>query len=292
MTIQELFRDHGVEFASSGEHHHARSNWLAIRVCPFCNSGNYHLGWNLRKGYFNCWSCRGHRTIVTLLKLGVPYVQAQAFSKDRELLPGEEKVARLKLVEPPYRGPLLKIHREYLLGRRFSPEELEKVWEIEGFGRYGGKRGLAWRIYIPINYKERRVSWTTRAVSDTVRERYISATAQEESINHKEILYGLDFVGHSVIAVEGPTDAWNIGPGAVGTFGLAYSPAQVLLLSRIPYRYICFDSTPAAQKRAEELATELAPFPGETHVVELDAEDPGSATKKEVRLLRKMAKMD
>lgn len=290
MTIQELLRDHGVEFASSGEHHHARTNWIAVQRCPFCGSPNYHLGYHLTKGFFNCWKCRGHRTIVTLLRLGIPYEQARAFYKGRDVLPEDRDIQRTKLVEPKGRGPLTKGHRDYLRGRKFDPDELSKVWELEGIGREGGN--LAWRIYIPIAHKERRVSWTTRAIGDRVKDRYLSASPEQESMNHKEVLYGLDFVHQSTIVVEGPADAWRIGPGAVATLGTGYSAAQVRLLSKIPYRFICFDSSASAQRLAGELASELAPFPGETHVVELDAEDPGSADLSEVRAVRKMAKMD
>lgn len=289
MTIQDVLRDHGVTFVSHGEHHHARPSWIAIRSCPFCGSQNYHLGWNLRKGYFSCWRCKGHRTISTLIKLGVPYPVALAFSKDRELLPGELAQERIKLVEPPGRGPLMKAHKDYLRGRGFNPDFLEQTWELEGFGRKGGR--LSWRIYIPIIYKDRRVSWTSRSIGNSKTDRYFSASPGEESMNHKNLLYGLDFVQHSTIVVEGPADVWRVGPGAVGTLGTGYSPAQVLLLSKIPYRFICFDNSVAAQRTANELASELAPFPGQTHVIQIDAEDPGSASKKEVLAIRKMAKM-
>lgn len=292
MTIQEVLRDGGVEFAQAGEHHHARHGWLAIRRCPFCSSDNYHLGYNLTRGYFNCWKCRGHGVIRTLLQLGVPYPVASSFFKGRELLPRELAKERIKLVEPPGRGDLLKHHLDYLRGRGFEdPALLARTWELEGIGRLGGR--LAWRIYIPIVHRDHRVSWTTRAVGDVPEsQRYVSASPEEESRNHKEVLYGLDFVLHSTIVVEGPSDAWRIGPGAVATLGTGYSAAQVRLLSKVPYRYICFDRSRNAQRLAGELASELAPFPGETHVVELDAEDPGSASPKEVKMLRKAARMD
>lgn len=287
MTIQEVLRDHGVVFASHGEHPLARPNWIAIRNCPFCGNDRYYLGFNTRKRFFNCWSCRGHRTVVTLVRLGVPYAIAKDFARDAGPLPGGE-IERTKLVEPAGRGPLLRIHRKYLEGRGFNPDELVRTWELEGIGR---AVALSWRIYIPITFKERRVSWTTRTVGD-VPARYISASPTQEAMNHKHTLYGLDFVRHSTIVVEGPADAWRVGPGAVATLGTGYSDAQVLLLSKVPYRYICFDRSPSAQRRANDLAAELAPFPGETHVVELDADDPGSASPKEIKMLRKAARMD
>lgn len=288
-TIIQILQDASVDFATSGEHHHARPNWLAIRTCPFCNSQNYHLGYNLTRGFFSCWKCRGHRIIPTLIRLGVPWKVAEDFAKGRELLPAEQERERIRLVEPKGRGPLLRIHREYLRGRGFDPAKLAQLWELEGIGRAGGK--LAWTIYIPIIRKDKRVSWTSRAVNDNG-SRYMSASPEQESVNHKKILYGADYVVNSAVVVEGPTDVWNIGPGAVGTLGTGYTDAHVLALSRIPYRFICFDSSTTAQQRAEDLAAELAPFPGETVNVELDAEDPGSASRKEVGKLRRMARLD
>ncbi len=288
MTIQEILRDHGIEFASAGEHHHARTDWLAIKDCPFCGSSGYHLGFNIRRNYFNCWKCRGHRIADTLLRLGVPEVIAIAFSGDRELLPREIEKERIKLVEPRGRGPLLQPHKDYLRRRGIAPERLG-IWDLEGIGRDGGK--LSWRIYIPITFQGRRRSWTTRAIGENVEPRYISASPEEESINHKHILYGLDHVLHSVIVVEGPADAWNVGAGAVATFGVGFSNHQTLLLSKIPYRLICFDNSLDAQKRARNLASDLSVFPGKTGVVQLDAEDPGSASLHEVNLLRKEARL-
>lgn len=288
-SIKEVLRDYHVEFAEAGEHHHARANWLAIRVCPFCGSQNYHLGYSLSNNFFNCWKCRGHGIVSTLVRLGVPYEEARAFSQDKDYLPGEKLVERTKLVEPPGRKPLMPVHKKYLQGRQFDPEALTRLWQLEGIGNGGGS--LSWRIYIPIIFRGQRVSWTTRAIGE-VPQRYLSAGPAEESLNHKHTIYGLDDCSQSIIVVEGPADAWNIGLGAGSLFGVAYSPAQVLLLSRIPYRYICFDSSPDAQRRARELAAELAPFPGETTVVEIDAEDPGKASRKEVRMLRKMANLD
>jgi hypothetical protein len=289
VTIKEVLREYNIDFAEAGENHHARANWLAIRVCPFCGSQNYHLGFNLTSHFFNCWKCRGHGVVSTLVRLGVPYEEAKTFSKDQDYLPAEKSIDRTKLVEPRGRLPLMPVHKKYLQGRHFDPETLIRLWQLEGLGKDGGH--LSWRIYIPIILRGQRVSWTTRAIGETP-QRYLSAAPEEESLNHKHTIYGLDDCGQSIVVVEGPADAWNVGLGAGCLFGVAYSPAQVLRLSRIPYRYICFDSSPEAQRSARELAEELAPFPGETTVVELDAEDPGKASRKEIKLLRQMANLD
>lgn len=290
MKIQELLREYRVAFVSAGEHHHARSGWIALKSCPFCGSSKYHLGYHLEAGFFNCWKCKGHGVISTLTKIGVPFKQAEAFFRGRTLvLSREQREARGVLKEPKGRGPLLKIHREYIESRGLNPEEVLEHWELEGIGRLGGR--LAWRIYIPISFRGERVSWTSRTVGEKG-SRYLSASSQEESINHKTLVYGLDLCRQSIIALEGPGDAWNIGPGSGALFGIDFQPAQVLLLSQFPRRIVCFDSSPDAQRRAKELCAELSLFPGYTEQVELDAEDPGKASRKEVKLLRKIAKLD
>lgn len=146
---------------------------------------------------------------------------------------------------------------------------------------------LSWRLFIPITYNGDEVSWTTRSIAQDVRQRYISASAKQEAVNHKTLVYGQDHCFHSVVIVEGPLDAWKVGPGAGALFGTAYTPAQVKRLVRHPNRYVCFDSSPDAQAQAERLVDELSCFEGVTENIVLDAEDPGSAPERELRLLRK-----
>lgn len=275
-----------VDYISSG-HHHCRDGWLQLRLCPYCNSQNYHLGFNVSLGFFACWRCGGHHVIGVLRRLGLSEAQAQEFYKGREFQPYREK-KRTGLVEPKHKGPLLSCHKDYLRGRGFDPAEIESIWQIEGIGR---TLKLSWRIYIPIIHQTQRVSWTTRAIGERVHQRYVSAAANEEAINHKHLCYGLDYCLHSVVICEGPFDVWRIGPGAAALFGTAFSNAQVGLLARIPHRFIVFDNSKPAQRHAEKLAHQLACFPGTTQNLQIDAKDPGSAPEKEVKLIRKIARL-
>jgi len=102
----------------------------------------------------------------------------------------------------------------------------------------------------------------------------------------KSVLYGVDYIRHAAVVVEGPADAWRVGPGAVATFGVVVTPDQLARLARFPVRVVCFDSDPPGRARAAKLVSALAPFPGKTYDVVLDAEDPGSATPKEIKKLR------
>jgi hypothetical protein len=196
--------------------------------------------------------------------------------------------ARQSYVVPPGVGNLYLLHRRYLESRGFDPDEIVRKWSVQGIGIAAR---LSWRLFIPVSYQGRAVSWTTRSVSHDARQRYISASPAEELMNHKHIVYGADNCNHSVVVVEGPVDAWRVGPGAGALFGTTWTSAQVTKLAIHPCRFICFDSSPEAQKRACELATELSAFEGRTEVVKLDAEDPGSASLKEIGRLRRHARL-
>jgi hypothetical protein len=103
---------------------------------------------------------------------------------------------------------------------------------------------------------------------------------------HRNLLYGEDYCRHTILVHEGPLDVWAVGPGATATCGTEFSPAQIRRIARYPRRGICFDSEPAAQTRARRLAAQLSLFPGETDLIKLDANDPGSAGAKELAELR------
>jgi hypothetical protein len=199
----------------------------------------------------------------------------------------KERIRKLrpagKLKLPTGVGEPQPAHRKYLQQRGFNPFQIEKIWRIAGIGLAAE---LSWRIYIPIYYKGQTVSWTTRSISDKTT-RYISAKPEQESFPHKQLLYGEDYARHGIIIHEGPIDVWATGPGAVATFGLNYSQAQVVRMAQYPIRAICFDSNREAQKVAGKLCDELSVFPGETYNVELDAEDAASAPPGEIVKLRR-----
>lgn len=285
MTIQEMLSEARVEYLESG-HQHSRSGWLQIKTCPFCGSGNYHLGYNLEHGYFSCWRCGFHNRYSVLTSLNVPRHLFNQLPKNPQASHHISPVRR-GLKEPDFLMPLNHEesyrHQVYLRNRGFDHVQLAKEWKLEAIGIAAR---LAWRIYIPIYHQGLQVSWTTRAIGEEVEQRYISASAAEEAINHKHVVFGLDHVRDTVLICEGPFDAMKMGIGAVALFGLAYSASQVRLLSRIPNRYVCLDNSVEAQAVARKLAGELSCFPGNTHILEIDARDPGEASREEVRTVR------
>ena len=289
MQADELLDEFKITYLRSG-HHHTRTGWLQIKECRFCGSDNYHLGLNLSGNYCVCWRCGGHSLWNVLASFGVPAGRIKSALSSLGTISQSKRVyGAARLQEPRFRGALLKAHKHYLRERGFNVSKIETLWQLEGIGIHPQ---LAWRIYIPIHCRGERTSWTTRAIGSRVTQRYISAAADQESIPHKQSVYGLDFCRGAIVICEGPTDAWAIGPGAGALFGTAFTPAQVLLLADVPRRFICFDSAPEAQNKAKSLAGQLACFGGVTESLLIDAKDPGSASKKEIAAIRRCAGLD
>ena len=255
--------------------------------CPACGPGSqkYHLGLNKARGYLNCWVC-GPKPLVSTLAEISGWRPGDIVRLLREVLPVREALTARKTgrYKPPVGvdglGPA---HRQYLADRGFNPDEIAALW---GVGGIGVAPRMSWRLFIPIIYRHETVSWTTRAIGD-VAARYISASPKEESLNHKHLLYGLDMACHAVAIVEGPTDAWAIGPGAVGQLGLVWTPQQVKLMIKFPVRVVCFDNTLDAQARARKLTNTLSLYPGDTYRVCLSGKDPAASPKREIKEFRK-----
>jgi hypothetical protein len=288
LKFQEFLDEHKVSYVTDGKY--ATHGWIQFD-CPFCDGGSDpnkpYCGYNLSGNYINCWRCGGHSIAQTMKALsGLSWKEIKA-------LVGNIEVDR-STVWTPVRGnlaypdglvPLKKVHRKYLKGRGFDPDELVRLWGIQGIGL---APSLSWRLFIPITQDGQVVSWTTRKVSDNgSSSRYISASPSQEIRSAKECLYGIDYARHGVVIVEGPTDVWRVGPGSIAVLGTGIKPAQLLRLSKFLIRAVCFDNEPAGRKRARMLCDSLSAFPGSTTLVELDAKDPGSASPKEIKLLRK-----
>lgn len=270
------------------EGNHCRPGWINID-CPWCgkDSQNYHLGYCIDGHYLSCWRCGPHSPIETIMEYtGQSYRICKKLLSDITLprLTKKEQY-KGKLIIPKDVDDLVISHKKYLRDRGFNPSEMEKLWDIQGIGL---SSQLSWRIFIPIIYHGKIVSWTTRSISKSKNVmRYISASLKQESMPHKSLLYGADYVRDTAIIQEGPLDVWAIGPGAVATLGTSYSTEQFYRMTKIKNRVICFDSDATAQSRARKLCDDLSCFPGKTTNIIIDAKDAAEASKKEIKLIRR-----
>lgn len=284
LTIKDILDEYGIPNVGA-EHRHGRPGWVSVD-CPRCGTGTgkFHLGISLSTGAATCWRC-GRQNTARVLAM----ITGTAPAAMRERIDGAalapavvRKVGRL--LPPAAIGPLTPAHRAYLTHRGFVADDVARLWGIRGIGNASK---LGWRLYIPIHHHGEVVSWTTRSIKPKAEQRWVSASAEEEVVHHKDILYGADYARHAIIIHEGPTDVWATGPGAVATCGTGFTESQLRAMARYPVRAVCFDNGVAAQRRARELADMLSPFPGVTHNVQLETgDDPAEASVEELDELR------
>ena len=302
MNVREILDTYKIPYRETGQHKNIRSGWLAMD-CIWCgvDTNKFHLGIEERTGRCNCWNCGPHNLfeLLRILTRESPkrlMVLLEDVHRASKTAPKSlKRTGRLQI--PSGIEELTDSHRTYLFGRGLDPENMVKLWGLKGT-RINSR--IPWRIWIPVHYKGKTVSWTSRTIGEKGN-KYISAKPEESDIPIKELLFGEDYCRHAVIVTEGPFDVFRIGPGAVATFGLTYTDAQVNRIAKYPIRVLCFDSEKIAQRKARGyshayntgcdfrgLTEYLSALPGETHVVELETgNDPGEASKEEIEELRK-----
>ncbi len=289
-TLTDILRQHNVPFRQHGEDHHVTAGWIGT-TCPWCGGSGHHFGFHLGSGAASCWKCGPHNRTDAVARLcKIRYgIAVKLLGDERRIASGRPERLTTAFQKPKGVGPLETVHLQYLYNRGLpSAIDLVRLWGIQGIGLSGG--ALAWRIYIPIrNQVGQTVSWTTRAIGSTSSLRYISASADEESEPHHSLLYGAELARGAVVVVEGPTDAWAIGPGAVATCGVGFSREQIALISSYPVRAVCFDRDAAGQRRAEKLCVALEAFPGQTSGLKLHSgNDPAEADPAEIAEIRSL----
>lgn len=292
MDFKDILQEAGWSIAPSN-HHHRRDGWEQFD-CPFCSRPNkFHAGFNLQKNYVNCYVCGHHSTWSTLREiyggqLPQPIYDWLKLAKEAGPLQNQKTDRpKGKLVLPKNITQLTPAHRKYLSDRGLNPDECAELWNA-GAISMSSETGMAWRVFIPFYSDRRLVSWLSRSIQKTNPIRYKAAAENQEEEPHKQLLYGVDYVQHAMIICEGPMDVWRIGPGAVALCGLTIHERQLARMAAAPLRVVCFDSQPAAQRRAARLCRDLAPFDGRTLNVQLTAKDPGSAGDSEIAELRNL----
>lgn len=289
-TVSDVLAELGIDSVGHGESHHATAGWINVD-CSWCSPGSrkFRLGIPINsRNVCSCWTCGKHNLAEALsLSSGRPVREIYALLGriPRAYTPAER--LRGKLVLPKGVGPMLPCHRAYLKQRRIDPEMAEKVFGVQGIG-FAAR--LGWRLFLPVTLDGKPASWTTRSIRPGGDYKYVSAKPEEEAYPHRQLLFGECFVRGTVIVHEGPLDVLRTGPGSVATFGVNFSPSQVRRLTKYPTRIVALDNDPAGRKAADKLCAELSCMPGRTVKVELTAKDPGEASDREIRALRRFLK--
>jgi hypothetical protein len=287
-----FLREYRIPYYTEGPN--TTSGWVNVQ-CPFCSDSSSHGGFNLAGGYYHCWKCGGHRLDIAVRRLtGLSRVDAKDLifrHSSRGALAGamnRKREPKARKVDLPG-GPLDKDHRAYLESRRFDPDDLEKRYRLRGVGPVGRYKN---RIVLPIYRNRKCVSFQARDITGRHPIRYLGPPIEESVVDYKRILYAADDVpGSRVLIVEGPTDVWRIGPGAVASFGTALTPYQIREAARWLEVFILFDSESEAQSKARAAAASLAALGRYVEIVEIGDSDPGDLPETEVAHLRKELKL-
>jgi ribosomal protein L44E len=290
-----FYRDYNVPYITEGTKH-CQEGWIQT-VCPFC-TGNpgHHLGFDIQGNFYNCWRCGWHSTEEVIQALaGVSFKEAKDIKREYKLRASDKSKLYSKQDKPkgkfklPYGcGPLQKQHKRYLEKRLFDPDKIESLYGIMGTGPLGKYN---YRIIAPIFFNERLVSYQGRDITDKSDMKYKACPKDVEIIFHKHLVYAIDLVpGDSGVVVEGITDVWRLGPGAVATFGIKFTNSQIkLLASRFKRLFFFYDpGDPQAIVQAEKLAYAVAALGDvECEIIGTSDSDPGSMSDEDAAYLMK-----
>lgn len=260
--------------------------------CMFCDDRSTHLGINLESYGFSCFRCGQSgslKKLIASLEVGgwqsVPLVLEEFSStKDWGKREREEPKKRQPHCDLPAIKTLSKSAKLYLQSRKFPYKLLTEKYKLASFSPLSYYK---FRIYIPVYFNHQIVTFTSRAYAQLT-PKYLHCPKQKSVLFCKEVLYNIDNAKNgTAVAVEGPTDAWRIGDGAVATFGVIFTEAQVKLLrERFKRVFVMFDAEDQAQKQAQKLADTLACYNLSVSVIKLPSGDPGGlnlTTVKEIR---------
>lgn len=316
-TSQSGFRDRPVQ----------RGEQYAV-CCPFCGDDWFRLYISYQYGqkdptgranYHLCYcqneccheSISNREQLRSMLALRPSQIQpaptaAQAPPEPQKIVYPESVVPIASL---PASHPAVK----YLAERGFDAQELQQLWEV-GFcdACFEAKPNAVNRLIYPIynlakpfttpNQADPQLvlaGWQARLVPGLeplagADSKYLSASGMQRS----EVLYGLHHALQGdgpVVVVEGATDVWRVGPGAVAILGKVLSRTQKLLLvHHFAGRPIVVMLDPDARDAANLIQRELqrARGGGEDNEVVVastpDDRDPGDCTQQE--LLESVAK--
>lgn len=291
--IIKFCNQYKIEYSASGTQ--ISTEWIGLN-CPFCGKDNFGLGFHLQSGALTCWRCGKHshtdlirKYLSCDLKIAL---QLKDLFETRSLTHYNlEQVKRIKAKScflPNESRDLLSIERaiNYLIERRFDPQKLERLWELKATNNLGNYK---FRIIAPIILNGKTVSYQGRDYTGKSDLKYKACQSENEVIDHQHIAYGMDYiVNDEAVLVEGITDVWRLGPGAICLFGISYTLEQINMLSkRLKTVYVLFDSEKQAQEQGNKVGTLLAARGVNVTMLELDEGDPGEMNQRDANNLMK-----
>lgn len=290
---ESYLQDRGIDFATEGKN--VSANWIETQ-CPFCGDDpSMHMGISPER-IISCWRCGTKGSILKYIQAieNCTWVKAKKILNtfvDESLQHLKQDIIKQSVysdkgsILPEGITNLLERHYSYLENRGFDPVEIEKKYKLKALGKSvrPEDRKFEHRIIIPLFLNKKAVNFTARDYTGNRFPKYVNQENENAVYPMKNCLYNLDTVRDIALVVEGVTDVWKMGDGAIATMGIQFTTAQInLLLDYKPKKvFVMFDSEKEAQNQAKKLATTLASFV-KTEILELENGDPGELSEKEV----------
>lgn len=274
IDILKLYRKYRIEVAPPGhKHDNIARGWVQVK-CPLC-TGNpgYHMGYCVDPsskfvGNFRCFRCGPHPgaiVISTLLRTSREnaenIIKRYSGKRVKKITPTRGQTGSVLKV-PSGIIPLLPHHANYLIQRQFDPLKLIDEYNISSTGPISNlylenkEINYSHRIFIPIYWEGRQVSYQARDVTEKHKSKYMACPPEAEIISLKKILYG-NTNGKRCVLVEGVTDVWRLGFGSVCCYGIEFTVAQIRLLAKYDKVFPLFDPDPQAIKQQEKIIRRL-----------------------------------
>ena len=299
--IIAYLQDRGIDYLEEGAN--VTEGWIEVN-CPFCGDDpSAHLGIS-PSNTISCWRCKTKGGVIKY----VHEIENCSWGKAKKIMEefADTSIDRIRIEEPTKirtskktvmpEGikPLSSIHYEYLESRGFDPIKIEKKYRLKALGKAmrGEDRKFQHRIIIPVFYNNIIVNFSARAFSENRTPRYIHQTNEKAIYAMKDCIYNIDSLRDIALIVEGFTDVWRMGDGAIAVMGTEFTTAQINLLLRKGVRkaYVMFDAEKTASKVSKKFAEILSGFIP-TEILELDSGDPGELSQHEANKILRMIGM-
>jgi len=294
MDIIEFLEEHDIEYYTEGKN--ISPGWVGIQ-CPFCDDQSNHAGVSPDATKFSCWKCgesgKLYRLIAELIDvdnstawniaktigqdtLGSTYVSSESTTASTLDRPVKGVLPKSSTSEFP------KIHKRYIASRRFGLKHLKREYKIKAVHTIGRYR---FRIIIPYFLDGELINYIARDVTGRSEKKYIACSNSKAVLPIKSTFYNIDRVKRDAIIVEGVTDVWAIGTGAIAASGSLITNEQLVLLKEkgVKKAYLVFDED--AAEKVDRYANKLSAIL-DVEIVELENGDPAEQEPQVIHEIR------
>lgn len=289
--VRKYLDDKHIQYFESGKN--VSAGWIGM-ACLWCPDPSHHLGIHLDDKRVTCWRCGPHGDAIGLV-MKIERVDANR-AKTIALRYYDPLAPPMSIIRQPTTGTIelptsasptfMDTHMQWLVHRGFTPPE----HYIQKYGLLCSYIDPDWgyRIIIPIYIDHRLVAWVGRDVTGKSDIPYKNSRIEESIIDPKHCLYNIDTVKKVILIVEGVTDVWRIGDGAVCTFGTVWTKKQLMLIRDVHTAHILFDAEEEAQESAQRLASLLTNIVNRVKIWSTEGKnDPAELTDEEARKFRR-----